>query len=114
MRQLFFIAPNGFLQVKASGVQSTHGWNSTGGDASTNQIVGVVEMMGNMNAERIIDKLEAAGIMWLPNHHSNEVIKPEHAEALAPHGVVPTDTTAQAMTKLFTKSGFPPLKPSRF
>lgn len=114
MRQLFFIAPLGYPQVKASGVLSTHGWCAAGDDPTKDQIMGVVEMMGNIDAERIIDKLEAAGIMWLPNHMTNQPIAAEHAAALAKHGVLPTHTTAEAMTILHAKFGFPPLKPKRF
>ena len=73
-----------------------------------------MELTEKMNAETVSDKLEAAGIMWLPNHQHVEVIKREHAAALAKHGVVPTDTTGQAMTKVFAKSGFPPHKVTRF
>lgn len=114
MRQLFFIAPNGYPQVKASGVKSTHGWCAAGDDPTKDQIMGVVEMMGNTDAEKVITALEKAGIMWLPNHMTDQVISSEHAAALSKHGVLPTHTTAQAMTILHAKSGFPPLKPSRF
>jgi hypothetical protein len=114
MRQMFFIAPNGYPQVKQSGVTSTHGWCADGDDPTKDQIIGVVEMAGNTNADRVIDTLEAAGIMWLPNHQNKEVIAPEHAAALAKHGVTPTDTTASAMAKVFAVSGFPPHKVSRF
>jgi hypothetical protein len=116
MRQLFFIAPNGYPQVKASGVMSTHGWCAAGDDPTKDQIMGVVEMQGNTDAEKVIDKLEAAGIHWLPNHlaNPNQTISPEHADLLEKHGVLPTDTTTQAMTKLHAKFGFPPLKPNRF
>jgi hypothetical protein len=114
MRQLFFIAPNGYPQVKASGVKSTHGWAAPGDDPTKDAVIGVVELHGNTNAERVIDKLEAAGIHWLPNHHHNTVIAPEHAELLAKHGVLPTHTTAEAMQRVFEKSGFPPHKVSRF
>jgi hypothetical protein len=114
MRQLFFIAPNGYPQVKASGVKSTHGWCAAGDDPKKDQIVGVVEMMGNTDAERIIDALEAVGIMWLPNHFLKQTIAPEHAAALARHGVLQTETTEQAMTKVHAIAGFPPLRPKRF
>lgn len=93
---------------------STHGWCAEGDDASKDQVMGVVEMTSACDAELVIDRLEAAGIMWLPNHTTNQVIAPEHAAALSKHGVLPTDTTAQAMTKLHAKCGFPPLKPKRF
>jgi hypothetical protein len=114
MRQLFFIAPNGYPQVKATGLcGGTHGWCAEGDDPTKDQIIGVVEL-GNKNADAVIDKLEAAGIMWLPNHERGQVIKPEHAAALAKHGVLPTHTTAEAMTIVHGKSGFPPHKISRF
>jgi len=110
MRQLFFIAPKGQPQVAASGVKASHYWFDGA------RLVGVVELMGGTNAENIIDKFEAAGIMWLPNHLTQGAgtIAPEHAAALAKHGVLPTDGTAAAMTKVHAKSGFPPLKPVRF
>jgi hypothetical protein len=41
MRQLFFIAPLGYPQVKASGVLSTHGWCAAGDDPTKDQIIGV-------------------------------------------------------------------------
>ncbi len=115
MQQLFFIAPKGYPQVKQSGVHSTHGWVADGDDPTKDQLIGVVEIhSSHKDAEYVIDKLEAVGIMWLPNHKNATVIAPEHAAALARHGVTSSDTTASAMKKVFAKSGFPPHKPSRF
>jgi hypothetical protein len=119
MRQLFFISPKGFMPVRQAmtpkiGGTGTHGWCDTeaGDDPHKDSIIGVVEMHGDADAEQVIDRLEAQGIMWLPNHLNNEQIKAEHAAALARHGVLPTHTTAQAMEILHGKSGFPPLKPN--
>jgi hypothetical protein len=115
MQQLFFIAPKGYPQVKASGVQSTHGWCAPGDDPTKDAVIGVVEIHDTRkDAEYLIDKLEEAGIMWLPNHLGSQTISAEHAEALAQHGVTASDTTASAMKKVFAKSGFNPHKPSRF
>lgn len=119
MRQLFFISPTGFPAVRQAFTPPiigarTHGWVDEGSDPHTQQIVGVVEMAGNVDAEAVIDRLEANGIMWLPNHKDNQKIHPAHAAALAKHGVAATHTTTEAMNTLFTKSGFPPHKPKRF
>lgn len=114
MRQLYFIAPKGYPQVKQSGLKSAHGWCAEGDDPTKDQVIGVVELRDNMDAEKIIEIMESIGMMWLPNHFSNQIISPEHATALAKHGVLPTDTTVQAMTKVHAKAGFPPLKPKRF
>jgi hypothetical protein len=62
----------------------------------------------------VIDALEGAGILWLPNHLHGEKIKPEHAQALADYGVNEQHTTSEAMTLVLEKAGFPPLKPKRF
>ena len=71
-------------------------------------------MDGGCDAEQVIERLEAQGIEWLPNHHGNEKIAPHHAQKLAKHGVVETDTTFEAITKVHGVAGFPPLKPRRF
>jgi hypothetical protein len=114
MVQIFFISPTGAAAVKAAlaGIngQRTHGWRPDGDDK---QVIGVAEVLGS-DPSRVCDALEKAGIMVLPNHKSNEVIAPEHASALAKHGVLPADTTKQALTKIHGVSGFPPLKPGRF
>lgn len=125
-KQLFFISPNGFMPVRQAfddnggriaGI-GTHGWAPDGSDPQTDQIIGVVEMDGTVDSEDVIDRLEARGIMWLPNHLTadgkalnTDKIKPEHASALAKHGVNPSHTTAQAMTLVHAKAGFPPLNP---
>jgi hypothetical protein len=113
LRQLFFIAPNGYPQVKATGLTSTHGWCAEGDDPSKDTVIGVVEMRSGVDPEQVIDKLEAAGIMWLPNHLTGEKIDSEHYEALKKHGVQASHTTAQAMSTVFAKSGFPPHNPRR-
>lgn len=71
-------------------------------------------MDGDCDAERVIEKLESQGVLWMPNHHGSEKINPEHHTHLAKHGVLPSDTTLQAMTKVHAIAGFPPLKPKRF
>lgn len=116
MRQLFFISPKGHAPVDAAfspAIREAHPsvWTAEPDDP---QVIGVVEMDGRCDAEIVIDALEAQGIMWLPDHKTGEQIKPEHAAALAKHGVLPTHTTAQAMNTVNAKAGFPPLKPKRF
>jgi hypothetical protein len=65
-----------------------------------------------IDPEQVIDALEAQGIMWLPNHEKNERIKPEHAAALKDEfGVTEEHTTAEAMTLVHEKAGFPWMKP---
>lgn len=119
MRQIFFISPNGYPAVhkaftpRIHGASSSH-WCPHDKDASRDQVIGVVEMTGTCDPERVIDVLEREGIMWLPNHHTGGQIAPEHAAALAEHRVQPGDTTLQAMTKVYANAGFPPLKPKRF
>jgi hypothetical protein len=119
MRQLFFISPNGYMPVRNAfdppiiGAR-THGWSAEGDDPSKDQVVGVVEMDGRCDSEQVITALESQGIMWLPNHKDNQQINPEHAQALARHGVKPNHTTAQAMTQVHSIAGFPPIKPKRF
>ena len=71
-------------------------------------------MDGDCDAEEVITTLEAQGITWLPDHKGTEKIKPEHADALKRHGVQPNDTTGQAMAKVHSIAGFPPIKPKRF
>lgn len=115
MRQLFFISEKGYPAVKAAFTPmvrgaSPHTWWAGGEDA----VIGVVEMTGTCDAEIVIDRLEAHGIMWLPDHKTGEQIRPEHAASLAKHGVLPSHTTAQAMELIHAKAGFPPLKPKRF
>jgi hypothetical protein len=99
MTQIFFISPNGAAAVKEAlkNVQrhSQHGWRPDGDDK---QVIGVVEV-GHGDAEAIACALEAAGILVLPDHRT---------------AVCPTDTTKQAMHKIHSVSGFPPLKPKRF
>ncbi len=121
MRQLFFISPKGYPAVRAAFTPaikgaSTGGWCAEGDDPAKDTVIGVVEMYGTCDAEEVITALEGQGIMWLPNHMTtpNEPIKPEHAAALAKHGVLPTHTTLQAMTAVNAIAGFPPLKPKRF
>jgi hypothetical protein len=61
--------------------------------------------------EQVIEKLEGAGIMWLPSHVSGEKIKPEHAAALADYGVNESHTTTDAMNLVHAKAGFPWMVP---
>jgi hypothetical protein len=79
--------------------------------------IGVLELRDWHDPEEYIDKMEAEGIEWLPNHLVNpiQVIDPKHAMALAVHGVKPEHTTAQAMMAISDSAGvFPPFKPRRF
>lgn len=107
MRQLFFL-PNGQQLPQVFGA-TFHVWRSDDGES-----VGVAHMDGHCDAELLIERLEALGIEWLPNHHGNEKIAPHHAGKLAAHGVIQSDTTFEAMAKVHAKAGFPPLKPKRF
>jgi hypothetical protein len=114
MIQIYFISPNGASVVQKAllglGGQRTHGWRPDGDDK---QVIGVVEvLMGD--TEQVCDALEAAGILILPDHKGTETIAAEHHEKLKLHGVLPTDTTKIAMTKVHGIAGFPPLKPKRF
>lgn len=113
MIQIFYISPAGALAVKQAltGIsgQSTHSWRP---DEDT-QVIGVVEV-GRGDTERVADALDAAGILILPDHKTAETISPEHAAAMAKHGVLPSDTTKSAMFKVHGVSGFNPLKPKRF
>ena len=115
MRQIFFISPNGYTAVKSAGLgPRTHGWTADGDDPKTQTVIGVVEIGDSCDPEKIIERLEAQGILWLPNHHTQGTISPEHHKHLSRHGVQLNDTTLQAMTKVHGVSGFPPLKPKRF
>jgi hypothetical protein len=114
MRQLFIIAPNGIdaIHQAMSPRQTTIGFHHWTADGDS-QAIGVIELYRDADAESVIDKLEAKGIMWMPNHLNNEQIKPEHAVALSKYGVLPSHTTAEAMEIIHGKSGFRPLKPLR-
>jgi hypothetical protein len=118
MRQLFVISTDGADKLRTalgSGGDPIYcTWSQ--GDHTKDLTIGVVELADRDDPEAIIDKLEAAGVMWLPNHlaNPNQTIAPEHAAALAEHGVLPTHTTAQAMTAVNSKAGFAPFKPRRF
>jgi hypothetical protein len=118
MIQIYFISPTGAQAVQQAlkGIpnQRTHGWRAEGEDK---QVIGVVIVDGhNMDliVHEVCDAFDAAGIHILPDHKTNEAIAPEHHEKLKQHGVLPTDTTKQAMTKVHAIAGFPPLKPARF
>ena len=109
--QIFFIADS--FEAVHTALQdvkghSMHGWTADG----TTQCVGVVECTGD--TEIVACALEAAGINLLPDHKGSEVITAEHHTKLKQHGVLPTDTTKSAMTKVHGVSGFPPLKPKRY
>ncbi len=119
MRQIFFISPNGYMPVReaftppVAGAR-THGWSAEGDDPKQRMVVGVVEMDGHCDAEKVLECLEKQGILWLPNHHRNERIPTEHVTHLSRHGVKYGDTTTEAMTKIHEVAGFSPLKPKRF
>jgi hypothetical protein len=83
-------------------------WRADGDD---DQVIGLLNVK---DVDAAIDQLEAAGIMWLPNHERNQVIKPEHAKALAKHGVLPTHTTSEAMALVYKVSGYGIHKISKF
>lgn len=108
--QIYFISPNGYAQIKTSGVTSNHNWM----DVGATQVIGVVEF--TKGGEQIASALEAAGIFVLPDHRFGETFAnhPNIVTALTPYGVTTTDTTATAMAKVQTKSGFPPHKVKRF
>lgn len=108
MRQLFFLPDKPFDFASIPGA-NFHVWTDDDGLS-----VGVVHMDGQCDAEAVIEWMEGQGFAWLPNHQTSEQIKHEHVQRLDKHGVIAGDTTAQAMTKVHTKSGFPPLKPKRF
>lgn len=118
MMQVFFICPDGYLPIRTAmqGLRDvrTHGWMDT--DAGVTQIVGVAEVDGRGNGEQVASALEAAGIFVLPDHRFGETLAnhPNVVTALAPYGVTATDTTATAMAKVWTKSGFPAHKIRRF
>jgi hypothetical protein len=115
MRQLFFVSPRGNEPVrKAFCVDRDIYAMWTDGDYTKDSCVGVIELKDTDDAELAIEKLESQGIMWLPNHHTGEQIKPEHATELARFGVLPTHTTAEAMGLVYAKAGWRPLKPQRF
>ena len=114
MIQIFFISPNGASAVRdaLAGIpgQQPHGWRP---DENTQQVIGVVNVHTG-DPDAVADALEAAGIEVLPDHKGTETIAAAHHQKLKQHGVLPTDTTKTAMTKVHGISGFPPLKPKRF
>jgi hypothetical protein len=119
MRQIFFISPKGYMPVRKAFTPHvpgarTHGWSAEGDDPKSQTVIGVVEMDGSCDAESVLERLEREGILWLPNHHQSAPISQGHLSHLEKHGVVPGDSTTQAMTKVHAKAGFPPLKPKRF
>jgi hypothetical protein len=116
MKQLFFVSPQGRQPIrKAFGVdRDIHPFWCDGTDPDKDQIVGCVEMNDHTDAEVVISKLEAQGVVWLPNHFTSQAIPSVAAVALAKHGVLPTDTTAQAMEKIWMKNPHVTLKPKRF
>src|ERR1700683_4373616 len=102
MRQLFFISPTGYQAVREAFMPrvrgaSTHGGCAEGDDGAKDTVIGVVEMDGRCDAEKVIDALESKGILWLPDHKTGEKIKPEHYEALKKHGVLADHSTLEAM-----------------
>lgn len=116
MKQIFFVAPT-YMHVRTAlspplpGVR-THGWSDT--DNNDKEVIGVVELSDNADSEVVIDRLEAQGIVWLPNHHHNQPLEQTHVKALEKHGVKSGHTTKDAMDLLHKKSGFFPLKAKRF
>lgn len=108
MRQLFFLSSHvpEFTPIHGA---NWHVWSD-----DQKEFIGVVEMNGNCDAERVIANLEAQGIEWLPNHLQGGVISKDHALRLAKHGVAYGDTTFAAMSKVHAVAGFPHLRPKRF
>jgi hypothetical protein len=118
MIQLFFISLEGsdaFLQAMHSiGGIPTHGTHwANDHDPNDRQVVGVVEISKG-DPDHVADALEAAGILVLPDHKGTETVPREHYLRLQRHGVLPTDTTKQAMLKVHASTGRLPLKPKRF
>jgi hypothetical protein len=115
MIQIYFISPTGAQAVQKAllGIrgQRTHGWRPDGDDK---QVIGVVEITGKGDPEEAADALEAAGIMVLPDHKTDQALDSTHVAALKQHGIAEGDTTKVAMTKIHTIAGFPPIKPKRF
>lgn len=114
MVQIFFISPNGASVVQAAlkGVrgQRTHGWRPDGADK---QVIGVIEV-DTGDTEEVAEACEAAGILLLPDHKTDQTIDSEHFARMKQHGVLASDNTKQAMTKVHGVSGFSPLKPKRY
>jgi hypothetical protein len=114
MTQIFFISPNGASVVKTAlqGVrgQRTHGWRPDGDDK---QVIGVVEVSTG-DTDEVAEAMEAAGILLLPDHKTDQAIDSEHYQRMKQHGVIASDTTKSAMTKVHGVSGFSPLKPKRY
>lgn len=114
MIQIFFISPNGASDVKdaltgIAGCQP-HGWRP---DPAQGQVIGVVNVFSG-DPEAVAVALETAGITVLPDHKQGAKLAAAHVQKLAQHGVIASDTTLSAMTKVLAVSGFPPLKPGRF
>jgi hypothetical protein len=114
MTQIFFISPNGASVVRTAlqnvRGQRTHGWRPDGDDK---QVIGVIEI-DTGDTEEVAEACEASGILLLPDHKTDQAIDSEHFQRMKQHGVLATDTTKQAMTKVLGVSGFPPLKPKRY
>ncbi|MFZ1973837.1 MAG: hypothetical protein WAU89_13385 [Candidatus Acidiferrales bacterium] len=112
--QIFFISPTGAAIVpqalKGIRIKQTHGWRPDGTDK---QVIGVVEV-GDGDSEQIAEALEGAGILLLPDHKTDQAIDSEHYQRMKQHGVLESDNTKQAMTKVHGVSGFHPLKPKRY
>ena|ERR1700675_4406719 len=114
MVQIYFISPLGASVVQQALLkvrgQRTHGWRPDGDDK---QVIGVVEVTTG-DTDEVAEAMESAGILLLPDHKTDQAISPEHHQRMQQHGVLPTDTTKQAITKVHGTSGFPPLKPKRY
>jgi hypothetical protein len=78
------------------------------------QVIGVAEIFRNGDGEQVASALEAAGVIVLPDHRFGQTLPAAIVTVLSPYGVTATDTTATAMAKVQTKSGFPPHKIKRF
>lgn len=112
MVQIFFLTttPDTITQA-LSGItgQRIHIWNPTGGTT----FVGVVEII-TADENRVANALIAANVSLLPSCDSSDVISADQVTALQSYGVVSTDTTEDAMTKVFAASGFPHHKVSQY
>lgn len=108
MRQLFFVSDTPITQYPQLMGATFHVWTDSG------HSVGVVNMDGDCDSDKVISALESAGYSWMPNHFGIDPIGTDCAQCLGSYGVLATDTTVTAMTKIHAAAGFPPLKPRKF
>lgn len=110
--QIFFISPNGLAPVvqalKSIPGKDVRGWTNSG----SAQAIGVVEVSGDTEAVALA--LENAGILLMPDHRMGGPPSQAVVNALSSYGVLPSDTTASAMMKVHSHSGFPYHKPKRY